>query len=197
MEEVERRRGEGGIWFGKVISKDRQEQRVERWQRIVKSRYNRWFKVIKKGGIPEYLKKNWRESRWRRVIRFRLGNEMKASAYWEEEERKMCSLRGGDRNLGTCLGELQGVEERGRELEEVMESILGGEGEGEGWMRKVEREREGRDVAGRDPRIRRERRGGDMDPREDRINTERQSILKSIIARLLEEELREHGKLYD
>lgn len=32
------------------------------------------------------------ESRWRKVIRFRLGNEMKKSAYWEEEENKMCRL---------------------------------------------------------------------------------------------------------
>lgn len=56
-EEVERRRDEGDIWFGELINKDR-EQRLERWQRKEESRYNRWYKVIKKEKIPEYLKKN-------------------------------------------------------------------------------------------------------------------------------------------
>lgn len=34
------------------------------------------------------MKKGWAESRWRRVARFRLGNEMRESKYWEEKERK-------------------------------------------------------------------------------------------------------------
>lgn len=120
MEEVERRRDEGGIWFEKVISKDRQEQRVERWQRIVESRYNRWFKVIKEGGISEYLKKNWGESRWRRVIRFRLGNEMKTSAYWEEEERKMCRV---------CEEEIETWEHVWENCREWRRELVGGNGE--------------------------------------------------------------------
>lgn len=32
---------------------------------------------MKGEGVPEYLKKGWDESKWRIVIRFRLGNEIK------------------------------------------------------------------------------------------------------------------------
>jgi len=39
-------------------------------------KYNRWYKEIKEEGVPEYLRKGWGESRWRRVIKFRLGNEI-------------------------------------------------------------------------------------------------------------------------
>lgn len=56
-EEIERR-DEGGMWFGELINKDREEQKLERWQRKGESRYNRWYKVIKEERIPEYLKKN-------------------------------------------------------------------------------------------------------------------------------------------
>lgn len=64
----------------------------ERWERIGRSRYNRWYKEIKGEGIPGYLKKGWGESRWRRIARFRLGNEMLGSRYWEEEERIRCKF---------------------------------------------------------------------------------------------------------
>lgn len=32
---------------------------------------------MKGEGVLEYLKKGWDESKWKRVIRFRLGNEIK------------------------------------------------------------------------------------------------------------------------
>jgi len=37
--------------------------------------------VIKGKGIPEYLKKGWKERRWARVARFRLGNEVGERKY--------------------------------------------------------------------------------------------------------------------
>ena len=36
------------------------------------------------------FEKGWGESRWRRVARYMLGNEMRGGRYWEEEERRMC-----------------------------------------------------------------------------------------------------------
>jgi len=36
-----------------------EKQRVERWRRIRKSNYNKWYKEVKGKGIPEYLKKGW------------------------------------------------------------------------------------------------------------------------------------------
>jgi len=41
------------------------------------------------------LKKGWGENRWRRIARFRLGNEVKEGRYWEEEDKKVCRLCGG------------------------------------------------------------------------------------------------------
>jgi len=74
IREMEKSREEGHVWFGVLIKADREIQRLERWQKIRESRYNTWFREIKEEGIPEYLRKGWRESRCRRMIRFRLGN---------------------------------------------------------------------------------------------------------------------------
>ena len=74
---------------------DRELQRVERWERIRESRYNRWYKEVKEEGVLSYLKKGWGESRWKRVVRFRMNNEMKGARYWEEEEKRVCRLCGG------------------------------------------------------------------------------------------------------
>jgi len=42
------------------------------------------------------MKKEWGECKWKRIIRFRLGNEMKESLYWEEENKRVCRLCGGE-----------------------------------------------------------------------------------------------------
>jgi len=46
----------------------------------------------KKYEIPGYLKKGWEENRWRRIVRFKLGNETKEGRYWEEEDKRFCRL---------------------------------------------------------------------------------------------------------
>jgi len=65
---------------------------VERWEKIVRSRYNIWYKSIKGEGVPGYLKKGWREKRWQRVAKFRLGDEMRGGRYWEKEEKRICRI---------------------------------------------------------------------------------------------------------
>lgn len=47
MEEVERRREQGEDWFGEVVQRDRELQKMERWEKIRVSRCNKWYKVIK------------------------------------------------------------------------------------------------------------------------------------------------------
>lgn len=42
------------------------------------------------------MKKGWAEKRWRRIIRFRLGNEMKERVYWEVEEKRRCRICGNE-----------------------------------------------------------------------------------------------------
>jgi len=129
-------------WFNKIMEKDKEAQRTERWGKINKSQYNKWYKEVKGKGIPKYLRKGWGESRWRRVARFRLGNEVREGRYWEDEENKKCRL------CGTELETWEHVWEGCRKWRENEESwqkavgwILREEGEGEEWMRKVERER--------------------------------------------------------
>lgn len=52
-------------------------QRTERWEKIRESQFNKWYKEVKGIGISNYLKKDWRESRWSRVARYRLGSKIK------------------------------------------------------------------------------------------------------------------------
>lgn len=52
---------------------------------------------MKEEGIPEYLKKEWRESKWQKMAKFRLGNEMREGKYWENEEKRACRLCGGEK----------------------------------------------------------------------------------------------------
>jgi hypothetical protein len=81
VREVERRRMKGDLWFGELTKRDREKQREERAQKIGSSKYCRWYGVIKTDDIPEYLKKDWGENRWRRMMRYRVENEIKESAY--------------------------------------------------------------------------------------------------------------------
>jgi len=64
-----------------LIKKDREDQKRIRWERINESRYNKWYGEIKGKGFPKYLLREWGESRWKRVVRFRLENEIKESRY--------------------------------------------------------------------------------------------------------------------
>lgn len=50
---------------------------------------------MKGSGIPGYLKKELGKSRWKRVAKFRLGNEMKGEWYWGKEEKQQCRMCGG------------------------------------------------------------------------------------------------------
>lgn len=38
------------------------------------------------------MKKEWNEVRWKRVARFRLGDGLRGSRYWEKEESRRCRV---------------------------------------------------------------------------------------------------------
>lgn len=148
VKEMEERREEGEEVYEGWEERDREKQKEERWERIRESRYNRWYEGIKEEGVPEYLKKGWGESRWKRVVRFRLNNEMRGARYWEEEGKRMCRVCGGGEEtwehvLGECMGE-----EEGEAWWEKMRRILGQGGEGEWWMRDLEKKRRVREGSG-------------------------------------------------
>lgn len=94
MEELEKLRNEEGGISERLVKVGKKLQRKERWEKINESTYNKWYEMIKNEGIPGYLKKNWGESRWRRLARFRLGNEVREGRYWLGEEDKLCRLCG-------------------------------------------------------------------------------------------------------
>lgn len=59
----------------------------------------------KAGRSSTWIFKEWGKSRWKRVARYRMKNEVKESKYWEEEEQKMSRwCKSG--NLGTSLEEV-------------------------------------------------------------------------------------------
>jgi len=47
---------------------DNEMHREERWEKIRSSRFNRWYGRVKEEGIPGYLKKDWAENRWKRML---------------------------------------------------------------------------------------------------------------------------------
>lgn len=76
--------------------------------------------------IPGYLKKEWRESRWKRIARFRLGNEIREGRYWEEERKRVCRICEGEietrEHVWESCGEWKG-------WQEAVKWVLGEEGE--------------------------------------------------------------------
>lgn len=63
---------------------------------------------MKGEGISEYLKNGWEKSKWRRIARFRLGNEIKEGRYWETKKKKnveYAKIRGKPRSIyGRVVG---------------------------------------------------------------------------------------------
>lgn len=61
--------------------RENRKQEQERIEKIAGSKYNRWYKVIRKERIPEYLQKGKEERSWSKIVRFRLGNEVREGLY--------------------------------------------------------------------------------------------------------------------
>ncbi|KYN22000.1 hypothetical protein ALC57_05612 [Trachymyrmex cornetzi] len=98
---------EGGVNFEDLLERDRVMQKEERWEKIRESRFNRWYGWVKGEGVSAYLGKGWGEGRWRRVARFRLGNEVRDGRYWEGEEERKCRFCGnGEGNMGARVGRM-------------------------------------------------------------------------------------------
>ena len=121
---------------------DCRKQEEERREKIKDSRYNRWYREIRTEGIPKYLEAGWGEERYGRIARYRLGNEMKGGWYWEKQEERRCRMCGGEEEtwehvLERCARE----EESERGIGEKIREILDEGGEGEEWMKRMERKR--------------------------------------------------------
>ena len=49
------------IKYEEIEKRDKEERVIERWGKIEESRYNKWYRVVKKEGLPKYLEEGWRE----------------------------------------------------------------------------------------------------------------------------------------
>jgi len=140
---MEEERERGVFEFQTLEERDRALQREERWEKIRESKFNRWYGRVKGEGIPGYLKKGWAESRWSRVARYRLGEGVREGRYWEKEESKMCRMCERERETWEHVWEECGRWGAVGNWQEMVEEVLGVEGEGEKWLRKLEEFREG------------------------------------------------------
>ncbi|XP_066590571.1 trichohyalin-like [Prorops nasuta] len=151
MEERGRKRGGVGwekkeererIW--KEIEEGEKEREMkERRGRIEVSRYNRWYKMIREEGEPKYLAGGRKEGEWRRVARFRMGNEMREGNYWRREEERKCRVCGWEtEGWEHVMDRCGGYGERDRGIEERVKEVLEGDGRGIGWMKELERRRD-------------------------------------------------------
>lgn len=75
------------------------------------------------------------------MARFRLESEIKLGWYWEKEERKECRLCYAKEETWEYIWEECRDWQLGGEKVGWRRWVLGEEGEGEAWMRRVEKER--------------------------------------------------------
>ncbi|KMQ82861.1 hypothetical protein RF55_21640 [Lasius niger] len=142
LEKVEELREIGQLRGEDIWEKKMKMQREERWEKIEKSRSNRWYQVIKGKGIPKYLKNGWGETRWQRIARFRIGDGVREGRFWEREEKKKCRICGWKKETWEHIWEECVRGESGSTWQEKVREILGEEGEGEEWLKELERMRE-------------------------------------------------------
>jgi len=74
-----------------------------------------------------------------RVARYRLGEGVREGRYWEKEER-FCRCVRGRRNRGSTCGKNT---EGGEQEQEMVGKMLGENGEGKEWLRRLDKFRAG------------------------------------------------------
>ena len=122
-----------------IERKEKEICRRERKEEIRKSKYNKWYKEIRTPVLPKYLEKGWKEEKWARIARFRLGNGVKEAKYWKEVEKKKCRKCGWKIEIWEhILEECNEWKEDNRGTQDKILEILGEEGQREDWMEKWE-----------------------------------------------------------
>lgn len=93
---------------------------------------------MKGGRIPGYLRKGWTKNRWNSVARFRMGEGVRKEMYWGREEDRRCRIYGGKEETWEHVWEECGRWGARGSWQEMVETVLGEDGEGEEWLRKLE-----------------------------------------------------------
>lgn len=138
VEEIERME-QAGIDSEKELKKrDKTSIETEQYNRLQEAKYNTWYKYIKTTELPRYLDRRGRKENQSLIGRWRCGNEERGNMYWLAEEKTMCRICGEKKESINHLREECRLELRTRE--EIAE-LLGEEGKGEEWMRRVDQYR--------------------------------------------------------
>lgn len=87
---------------------------------------------------------------WKRIIRFRLENEMKGGCYWKEEEKKVCRMCKIEEESWEHVWEecIRGIEWGRWSWQERVGWVLGEEGDGEDALTELEGARREREDGG-------------------------------------------------
>lgn len=168
MEYGGNRKYEGELRGEEVIERERRWQKQKRWEKIRSSRFNRWYGRVKGKGVPEYLKRDWKDERKQRVAKFRLGDGMRGGRYWEEKGGRRCRVCGMEEKTWEHVWEEYtnwGVE---KGWQEMVEEVLGEEEEWVSWMKKLEEIREEKGGSGVDESMN----GKEMERKENAAETE-------------------------
>lgn len=62
------------------------------------------------------MKKGWRESKWQRIAKLRLGNGIKGNWYWKDKEKKKRRVCGNERETREHIWEMFELKEEGERL---------------------------------------------------------------------------------
>lgn len=136
IKEVEEGRENGTLVFGKLEDKDREEQRKERWVRIMGLKFNKWYKRVKGKGVSGYLKKGWTEERWERIAKYRMGEGVREAMYWGKEKDRLGRVCGKEEETWKHVWEECGSWGTRGVWEERVEEVLEKEGKGENWIKR-------------------------------------------------------------
>lgn len=115
---------------------DLEIQMQERFERVGKLRWNKWYKKIRTIGLSRYLKGKEKENRLTLIARFRLGSEIRKGRYWEGEENRRCRICGWVEESWEHVVEVCIREGKGGGREEILE-ILEDDGREKSCMRKL------------------------------------------------------------
>ena len=124
--------GEGRGW--KEIEEEmKARQRREGWRKVVESRYNSWYRVVKEEGKPENPKKLKKESKWNRMVRYIMGEGVRKCRDWMGKEEIVCRVCRFEREswaqvLEKCTGDKGGGAVGGWESEMDFEWMWSGAG---------------------------------------------------------------------
>lgn len=79
--------GEGEKMWERMERRKMEIQDREIREKIEGAKYN-GYKWVREEKIPEYLEKGKKKKKWKTVVRFKLGNEIKEGLCWKKEEER-------------------------------------------------------------------------------------------------------------